>query len=79
MNKNNQEYQFFLEKQLEWCKSQDRILEEIENKLYEMKEIAMYARDHEVMPMVLNRLNNQLNTLKQDILFLEKQLQSIVN
>ena len=48
MNKDEQEHKQFLEQQLEWFKEQDRILEEIEMKLHEMKKIAQYALDHEL-------------------------------
>ncbi|MDN3361227.1 MULTISPECIES: hypothetical protein [Priestia] len=48
MGKDKQEDTKFLEQQLEWCKEQDRILEEIEMKLYEMKIIAEYAFNHEL-------------------------------
>lgn len=33
----------FLEQQLKWCQEQDHILEQIEAKLDEMKEITEYA------------------------------------
>ena len=48
MDKDQQEQKKFLEEQLEWCKEQDRILEEIEMKLHEMKRIAEYALEHEL-------------------------------
>ena len=48
MDKDQLELKNFLEAQVEWCKWQDGILEKIENKLYEMKELAEYARDHEL-------------------------------
>lgn len=40
MDKDEQERKQFLEQQLEWCREQDRILGEIEEKLQEMKKIA---------------------------------------
>ena len=43
MNNEKKERKQFLEQQLEWCKEQDHILEEIEMKLYKMKEIAQYT------------------------------------
>ena len=44
MNKDEQDNKKFLEQQLQWCKNQGRILEEIEMKLYKMKEIAQGKR-----------------------------------
>lgn len=79
MDKDQQELQKFLEEQFDWCKWQDGILEKIENKLYEMKELAEYARNHELTSIEIIKLNEQLNTLKQEVHNLEQQLQSQVN
>ena len=49
MDKDEQEHKKFLEELLEWCKEQDRILEEIDMKLHEMKEIAEYALEHDLL------------------------------
>ena len=79
MNKGEEEMKKFLEEQVEWCKWQDSILEEIENKLHEMKKIAEYARAHELTSIEVIKLNKQLNTMKQEVYFLEQQLQSEIN
>ncbi len=79
MDKEEQEHKQFLEQQLEWCKKQDRILEEIEMKLHEMKKIAEYALEHELTPIEIDQLNGQLNELKSEVHFLEKQLHSVVH
>ena len=79
MNKDEREHKRFLEQQLEWCKKQDRILEEIETKLYEMKKIAQYALDHELTEIEIELLNNQLNELKSEVHLLEKQLQTVIH
>ncbi|MFK2827162.1 hypothetical protein QYG89_16185 [Bacillus sp. B190/17] len=79
MNKDEQDHKRFLEEQIEWCKKQDSILEAIEEKLYEMKELAEYVRDHELTPLEINKLKDQLNTLKQEVHSLEQQLQSVVH
>lgn len=63
----------FLEEQLKWCKERDFILEQIELKLYEMKDIAEYARDHEVSELELEMLNHQINQLKIEVELLEQQ------
>ena len=79
MNKDEQDYKKFLEQQLEWCKEQDRILEEIEMKLHEMKKIAKYSLDHELTPLEMDQLNGQLKELESEVHFLERQLYSIVH
>ncbi|MEK4530614.1 hypothetical protein [Solibacillus sp. FSL K6-1554] len=79
MDKNQQELKRLLEKQFEGCKWQDGILEEIENKLYEMKELAEYARDHVLTTTELNKLNERLNLMKQEVHSLGQQLQPKIN
>lgn len=68
----------FLEEQLQWCKEQDRLLEVIDSKLHGMKRIAEYALKQELDAAERKKLNNQLNELKCEIYFLEKQLSTIV-
>jgi len=79
MDRKRQEIDCFLEKQLEWCKKQDLILQEIELKLYEMKEIAEYARDFEKNAKELKTLNIRINELKKEVHALESQLSSDVH
>ena len=79
MNKDQEEIKKFLEEQIERYKWQDSILEGIENKLHEMKKLAEYARVHELTPIEVIKLNEQLNTLKQEVHSLEQQLQSEVH
>ncbi|MEO2223822.1 hypothetical protein ABGV39_06290 [Priestia megaterium] len=79
LEKDELEHKKFLKQQLEWCKEQDSILEEIEMKLYEMKKIAEYAFNHVLTSHSTDRLNNQLKELKSKIHFLEKQLSSVVH
>lgn len=76
MGKDQQLIKQFLEEQLEWCKEQDHILKQIEMKLYEMKDIAQYAYDHELSAIEVERLNNQINQLKEEVHSLEAQLKS---
>lgn len=76
MDRDQQEQKKFLEEQVEWCKHQDAILEKIEKNLYEMKEIAKYVRDHWLTSLEMDKLNDQLNTLKQEVKFLEQALHS---
>ena len=71
MNKDEQDNKKFLEQQLQWCKNQGRILEEIEMKLYKMKEIAQYALDHDLNLIEIEKLNGQLTELTNEVHFLE--------
>lgn len=79
MERDDQEHKKFLEQQFEWCKEQDRILEEIEMKLYEMKKVAEYAFNHELTSLETDQVNGQLKELESDVHFLEKQLHSVVH
>lgn len=79
MDKNQQDKKRFLEEQIEWCKKQNAILQEIEEKLYKMKELAEYSCNNEITPSETEKLNNQLNTLKQEVHSLEQILQSVVH
>lgn len=77
MKKDNKEQLEFLEQQLEWSKHQIQILNEIDKKLHEMKEIAESALNHELSKKKLMVLNEQLDQLKKEVLVLEKQLHTI--
>ncbi|OKL36341.1 hypothetical protein [Domibacillus mangrovi] len=79
MDKNHQDDKKFLEEQLQWCKEQDSILEEVNVKLHEMKKIAEYVLKHELTLAETDELNGQLNKLKREVHSLEKQLYSFVH
>ncbi|WP_100405453.1 hypothetical protein [Bacillus solitudinis] len=79
MDKDQQEQKRFLEEQLQWTREQDRILEEIDEKLHEMKRIAEYALEHEPSVLETNKLNSQLKELKDEVQSLERQLQSMIH
>ena len=79
MDKNSQEYKKQLEEQLEWYKEQDSILEKIETKLYQMKDLAEYALEHDLTTEEIDELNGQLNELKSEVHSLENQLRSVVH
>jgi predicted RNase H-like nuclease (RuvC/YqgF family) len=64
---------------LKWCKKRDNILDEIEHKLYEMKEIAEYALEHDLTTDEVARLNRKLDDKKREVQSLENQLQSVVH
>jgi hypothetical protein len=79
LDKEQQELKKFLEKQLQWCKEQDRILEEIDSKLHEIRRIAEYALENEIHSEKTKELNVQLNELKSEVHTLEKQLRFLVH
>lgn len=79
LEKDQQEYKKFLKEQLQWCKKQDHILEEIDTKLHEMKRIAEYALDNELRSEEAEELNAQLNELKNEVHLLEKRLRSVIH
>lgn len=66
-------YKEFLESQLEWTMNQSAILEEMENKLQEMKKIAVYAAGDEISKDERETLNKRLKILKHEYDTLEKQ------
>jgi len=72
MDKEEQEHKQFLEQQLQWCKKQNSILEEIEMKLHEMKKIAQYALGHVLTERESEQLNDRLKELESEVHFLEK-------
>lgn len=77
MTNDKKEQLEFLEQQLTWSKQQTQILNEIDKKLYEMKEIAEFALNHELSKKKLMVLNEQLDQLKKEVLLLEIQLHTI--
>ncbi|KAB7706549.1 hypothetical protein F9802_10135 [Bacillus aerolatus] len=79
MDKDQQEQKEFLEQQLQWCKEQNYILEEMNVKLHEMKRIAEYALEHELSASEVEQLNGQLNVLKNEVNSLEKKLHSVIH
>lgn len=51
----------------------------MEIKLHDMKRIAVFALEHELTSVESYELNNQLDKLRREVYFLEKQLHSVVN
>lgn len=79
MNKDDKDRKKFLEEQLQWCKGQDRILEVIEVKLNEMKEIAEYVLKYDLTHLEIDRLNRQLSELNREVHFFEMMLHTVVH
>ena len=79
MDKDEQDSKKFLIEQIKWCKKQDATLEEIEMKLYKMREIAQYALGHDLNSVKIEKLNGQLKELTNEVHYLESQLKSIVH
>lgn len=79
MNKVKQERKQFLIEQLQWCREKDAILEEIETKLYEMKEIAHFAANYALSQSEIEKLNNRIEELIGEIHSLECKLYTVVH
>jgi hypothetical protein len=79
MNKDRHSQKKFLEEQINWCKEQDHILEEIEIRLQEMKKVTEYVLKHELTSTEIDGVNGQLNELKNEVHFLERQLHTVVH
>ena len=79
MDKDQHEYKKFLEEQLQWSIIRAQLLEEIDEKLHEMKAIAEYAMENELNQIEVKNLNGQLNILKNEVAALEQQLNSAVH
>lgn len=65
-----------LKEQLEQVKQQDRILEEIEKRLYKMKEIAEYASKYQLNREEVEELEKQIGEHKAAIVSLRNYLGS---
>ncbi|WP_421101404.1 hypothetical protein ACOKXV_15350, partial [Sporosarcina psychrophila] len=78
MDQDQQEQKKHLEQQLQWTKERVCILDEMNVKLHEMKRIAEYAVEHTLSATEIERLNDELDTLKNEFSSLEKQLYPIL-
>lgn len=78
---NNEEERAFLEAQLRWVKQRDALLEQIENKLYEMKHIAeqVATSGKSISGNEKHRLNERFLQLKGELTILEDQLRIFDN
>ena len=78
---NNEEERAFLENQLQWIKQRDALLEQIENRLYEMKQIAekVAANGDFITVNEKYQLNERFLKLKSEIAELESRLQIYYN
>ena len=74
MDENIKVYKEFLEDELKRSKEHSTILDEINIKLREMKEIAEYALNNNLTKEETSRLNSRLVSLKEEIIELEKGL-----
>ncbi|NEU30234.1 hypothetical protein GN156_05490 [bacterium LRH843] len=79
MSKDSQDQKRFLEEQLEWSVEQGRILDKVNEKLHEMKQIAEYALAHNLSAGEKEKLNEQLYVLKDEVNVLERQLRNVVH
>lgn len=72
MDKNIKEYKEFLKGELKRSKEHSNILDKINIKLHEMREIAEYALNNYLPKEETSRLNSQLLSLKEEITELKK-------
>ncbi|MDL0421337.1 DUF1192 family protein [Caldibacillus thermoamylovorans] len=79
MDKEQKELKDFLEQQLEWTKEQAYILDQIDEKLHQMKRIAIYAAEHDLPDYAINELNTRINRLKQEVHMLERKMHGTIH
>lgn len=79
MDKEQKELKKFLAQQLEWTKDKARILNQIDEKLHQMKSIAVYAAEHDLPDYEINELNTRITRLKQEVQMLERQMHGTVH
>ena len=79
MNTEQQELKKFLVQQLKWSKERTKILDAINEKLHKMKEITEFSLAHNLSLSEIHKLNEQLNALKDEVYYLEKQLNTVVH
>jgi len=63
-----------LEKQLAWTREQSKILDEIDVRLYKMKEMAEFARGKVLTIVESNELNNKIRYIQTEVELLEASL-----
>lgn len=62
-----------LENQLQEVKQRLKILDMIEERLFEMKKIAKKVIDEELSERQIEEINNQVQTLEQEVILLDKE------
>lgn len=79
MDRAQQEQKEFLQQHLDWAEEQIHILDKMNEKLYEMKRIAEYVIKLGLSPIEIDKMNGELQILKIEFSFLEKQLYPVVH
>ncbi|AIF45496.1 hypothetical protein [Virgibacillus sp. SK37] len=79
MNLDKQKEKQRLELQMKWCEQKDYFLEKINEKLEEMRFIAVYALEEDLSASERQELNDQLNYLKREVDMLQSQMQPIIH
>lgn len=57
----------FLLQQVQWCKDQDKILADIEEKLQFMRALAVYRKAHVLPDQEVQRLNDEMLFLEAEV------------
>ena len=78
MDKDQIAWKKFLEQLLKFTKEQNFILGQIEEKLHEMRKIAIYIAGNDLGDFEKNELNKEMDHLKREIEQLEKLYRIIV-
>lgn len=79
MNQDQKAQKENFKEQLKWTKEKIRILDEMDINLHEMKKIAEYAQEHKLSASEIERFNGELNVLKNEYSYLEKQYTPVLH
>lgn len=72
-----QEQLEFLQEKSKWIKQRMLVLDELDIKLQEMREIALYAKNSQLSHAERERLNQEIQELNSEVEFLQQQLEHI--
>ncbi|ERN52139.1 hypothetical protein [Alkalihalophilus marmarensis] len=72
MNEETKEQIVFLQQQLEWSREQAQLLEAIERKLIEMRELAEASLDSGLSQLEWESLNEQFQQLRNEVIELQR-------
>jgi uncharacterized protein YaaN involved in tellurite resistance len=79
MDNEQRELKEFLKQLLEHTKEQTHILDEIDEKLHQMKKLVTYVAEHDLTEDEINDMNRTFSNLKREVHILEKQYRGIVH
>jgi len=62
----------YVKQQLEWVRRRMEVLDEIDIRLREMRSLAEYARDNLLSPVDIQRTNDKIRLLQEEIAVLDE-------